>query len=215
MTMEKHIPERIANLAWEDFQARQANRASKRLRECFMVSDFKDAVMATVRAETALPRPPERPAFTGRDLRREFERTGERGGLDAWDYVARYINNCVSDIAASGFAQSGPVDLEKMQKAFEKAWSDCQQQPKNFWHSSLKKMAKYLADAGFRLGDAPTGDAANKVTGNESYQDGYGDAGRALSTRQIIIEQQGDAIYARSYDGRRTLIGFLKEETIA
>ena len=58
MTMEKHTPERIANLAWEDFQARQANRASENLRQCFEVSDFKDSVMATLRAETALPHPP-------------------------------------------------------------------------------------------------------------------------------------------------------------
>jgi hypothetical protein len=58
------------------------------------------------------------------------------------------------------------------------------------------------ADGATGHDDSPSGTTSLPVT--------EGDAGRALSTRQIIIEQQGDAIYARSYDGRRTLIGFLK-----
>jgi hypothetical protein len=76
---------------------------------------FAEQIAREIRA---LPQPPERalPAFTGEEI---FEHSVGTG-LSWSQRIADYIN---TRIAASGFAQGGPVDLEKMQEAREESYN--------------------------------------------------------------------------------------------
>jgi hypothetical protein len=156
------------------------------------------AAQEIAREIRALPHPPERvlPVFTA-DWVLDIMLSANNPAFFP-EAIASAIN---ARIAASGFAQSGPVDLEKMQEALKKAViAFCESKDGQLLtvNNFVEHGAKYLDDVGFGLAgeiDHATAEAWDDGfdSGRKSSGMVSGDAVRDLIDAAVLAEREAIA----------------------